>query len=375
MKKLSPYEILEVSRDSSDDDIKKAYRRMSLKYHPDKNKEDGAVKKFQEISEAYDILSNPEKKQLFNMGGYDALNQQSGGYQSEQMIKKAESITIERDITLKEIYEGKKLNLRYKKNCVCKICAGSGSSKSSEPNLCKTCKGNGQIVQVIQVAMFRQEQRMECRTCGGNGYAKIPQEDACGTCCGRRVVNEEVEDVIEIPAGIPTHQPIAIPDKGHEDRDSQNGDLIIKFNVKKQKHWSREDNNLIHTLHLSVIDILCKDNIVVEHISGKRLLLPLKKIKKGENKLLIRDFGFPDMRARGGCRNGMLVVQIQTIYPELNPGQLSGLQKLFTITSFDKSTTEAIPVEVLEKEESGRNTSGMPGNLPPGMSVQECPVQ
>lgn len=263
MENKDPYSILGVSRSAQEKEIKQAYKKLAVKFHPDKNKGDSsAEKKFKEISWAYDLLSDPKKRQAFDqygpegysqMGGASASTEGFGDYFDEifremfsgggssrqrQQVQRGADLEYSIEISLEEAILGKKVDLTIPRQVSCHSCQGSGAAAGSSPQTCGTCGGLGQVR--IQQGIFSIQQT--CPSCHGQG--KIIS-NPCRTCYGSGLVDEKSTVSVTIPAGIDTGNKMRVPGYGNSGpNQGPAGDLYIHIQVKDHKLFRREGDNL-----------------------------------------------------------------------------------------------------------------------------------
>jgi DnaJ-class molecular chaperone len=298
------YEILEIKRDASPSDIKKAYHKLALKWHPDKNKDPSAVEKFKLISEAYDTLSTPEKKSIYDQYGKEGLNKNHMEFDDRNMFNIFEQIfggqmfsglngfgngmfgpmfgnnqfsfqqvspdmnidTIEK-ITLKDVCNGKKITREIDRKTLCVSCDGTGS-KDKKNNVCETCHGNKMVRQEIRHANMIQISNTMCPTCRGSGSSIRNQ---CEKCKGNKYVMEKYELVYDIQKGLIETDKIVINGVGNEFINSSSvrsrGTVTVHIQLKQDKHFRRNlvingdvkmtPYDLLTTLQINIAESLC----------------------------------------------------------------------------------------------------------------------
>lgn len=374
MAKRDFYEILGVSKDASESEIKKAYRKAAMKYHPDKysNASDEEKKeaeaKFKEINEAYQVLSDSEKKAQYDRFGHAAFEQGgaggaggfggfSGGFGNFEDLgdifgsffggnsggfggfggggfggrgpEPGADLRYNLDITLEEAAKGVEKTIKYKRQGKCDACDGTGAEKGSKMKKCPKCDGTGTI-HVTQRTMFGNfETTQECDECHGKG--EIP-EKKCKKCHGTGVATETVERKIKIPAGVDDGQRLRISGLGDASLDGgPNGDLYIYITVKKHPFFERNGDDILCEIPITFATAALGGEIEIPTLSGKKNI----KIPAGtQNEKMFRLRGEGIQNARGGYKGDLLV----KIHIEV-PTNLNDDQKEL-LTKFDKSLKE-----------------------------------
>jgi molecular chaperone DnaJ len=273
------YQILGVSRDASQEEIKKAYRRLAHKYHPDKGA--GDEEKFKQINEAYQILSSPEKRRQYDVYGqaFKGAGARAGGFSWQDFSSawgagepfsftqdfsdifsdffegfgvrsarrhRGEDIVIDMELNLVEALRGKTFQKALKKQVLCEQCRGSGAEPGSQILTCKTCQGKGQIRQERRTILGSFHQIRLCPDCQGSG--EYP-EKLCKKCRGQGRHEEIVSETLEIPAGITSGQILRYSGKGHQgQRRAPAGDLLVNISVKRPRHLSPKARQLLDEL-------------------------------------------------------------------------------------------------------------------------------
>ena len=342
---LDYYEILQVGRDATGAEIKKAYRKLALKYHPDKNPGDKeAEEMFKKINEAYGVLSDEEKRSIYDRYGVEGLERQGAGFHAQNMddimdifnsmfggafggfgrsrqsssgLRYAMDLETELQLSFDEAVFGtqKQITIRYKSPC--EACKATGA-KDGAMQTCSTCGGQGQIVMRQGFMTFAQE----CPHCHGSG--RIVQEK-CPECRGRGYIEKEESLTVSVPAGIDTGNRLRIPGKGNEDRHGRRGDLYIFFTVEEDEHFVREGNNLYIEVPAFFTQCILGETISIPSLEGE-LELSLKPGTRDREQFLFRGKGVPDVH---GGRRGDLIAQIKMILPKkLNDEQRRLLEEL-----------------------------------------------
>ena len=306
MSKRDYYEVLGVDRSASDDELKKAYRKLAMKYHPDRNKGDAdAEKKFKEASEAYDVLRDPQKRQRYDQFGHSGMN--GGGFGGASDFGSADfedifsrfsdifgsdifggdpfggsrgqsrrrrgtgrpgsDMKLRVELTLEEIAEGTEKTLKVKKHVKCDSCNGTGAETEADFETCGTCNGVGEVRQVSRT-MFGQFVNVQpCPTCNGEG--KIIK-NRCSECGGEGRIKQDEKIKVNIPSGVANGNYITLRRQGNAGiRGGQPGDLIVLIEEKPHDNFEREGNDIFYDLSLSIPDAILGTEVQVPTLKGK----------------------------------------------------------------------------------------------------------
>jgi molecular chaperone DnaJ len=347
MQEVDYYEVLQVSRDSTGAEIKKAYRKLALKYHPDKNPGDKeAEEKFKLINEAYQVLSDEEKRAIYDRYGKAGLEGQgTGGFSQASMDdimdifnsmfgggfssgfggrtrrdpsqKYALDFEIELQLAFHEAVFGceKKLHVQYKRPCI--ACQGTGA-KEGKLHTCDYCGGQGQVVMRQGFMTFAQE----CPKCHGSGK-RIGE--ACPECHAKGFLVAEEDVTIKIPPGIDTGNRLRVAGHGNEAPNGTRGDLYVTFYVEEDEHFIRHGNDIYIEVPVFFTQAILGETITIPALQGE-LELKLHKGTKDKEQFIFEEEGIPDVHTG---RKGRLIAQVKLILPKkLNDEQKLLLQKL-----------------------------------------------
>jgi len=361
MSKRDYYEVLGVNKDASPDEIKKAYRKKAIQYHPDKNPGDKeSEEKFKEAAEAYEILSNPEKKQRYDQFGHAGLGGQGGfggartmddifsmfgdifgsggfggfgGFSSggrSQRVNHGSNLRVKVSLDLNEVAHGSEKKLKVKKYVTCQECHGSGARGSSGFKTCTTCRGTGQVTRISNTFLGQMQTTSACPTCGGEG--KIISEK-CNACYGEGIVLGEEIITAKIPAGVAEGMQLSLSGKGNAARRGGiPGDLLILISEEEHPELIRDENDLIYNLFLSFPDIALGITTEIPTIDGK-VKIKIEAGTQPEKVLRLRGKGLPDVNGYG---KGDLLVKIHAWVPQkLTPEERKILEKLQTSGNFE----------------------------------------
>ena len=349
MTEMDYYEVLEVSRDCTGAELKKAYRKLALKYHPDRNPDDKeAEEKFKLINEAYQVLSDEEKRAIYDRYGKEGLQGQGmgGGFGGANMDdimdifnsmfggmggfgggfgqtrrdpsqKYALDFEIELSLEFQEAVFGceKKIEIKYKTPC--STCGGTGA-KDGKLHTCDYCGGQGQVIMRQGPMQFAQT----CPKCHGEG--KIVSEK-CPDCQGNGYHIEKESVTIKIPAGIDSGNRLRVPGHGNEAKSGQRGDLYVTFYVEEDEHFVRNGNDVYIEVPVFFTQAILGESITIPSLDGE-LELNLKQGTKDKEQFVFEGEGIADVHSN---RKGRLIAQIRMILPKkINEEQKELLEKL-----------------------------------------------
>lgn len=332
MREKDYYAILGVSRNATQEEIKKAYRRLALKYHPDRNPGDReAEERFKEISEAYEVLSDPQKRAIYDSQGFSGLHRTGfRGFEDVEDIFSAFSdlfeeffgfgfkkkpgrrpragadLSYEISLTLEEVYRGKETEVTLELYQRCEECAGSGLAPGAGPRYCPVCKGRGYIVH--SEGFFKLS--TTCPHCHGMGtYVSDP----CPKCHGEGRIWGRKKLRVKIPPGVEEGSLIRIPGEGEAGLyGGPPGDLYLKVRIKPHEYFRREGKDLHLDLVVGVVDAILGAETEVTHLSGEKIKIKIPRGSQPGDRITIKGKGLPD--PRGGAP-GNLIVHLQVKLP------------------------------------------------------------
>lgn len=286
------YKILEVEENATEDEIKKSYRRLSKQFHPDLNPE--GAEKFKEIVEAYDTLSDSNKRQQYNNKKnnlyintplQDIFNQMFGGNTpnfTQQRTKQAPDKIIKLFVSPIESYLGSEKSINYTREFGCVTCNGSGGDQQ----ICSSCNGHGFHVKTFGTGFMTQQIRTSCPSCGGKGYTLVHK---CGSCQGQGTKSSVSEIRIKLPIGCDNGQYLRLGKLG-DYKNGDYGDLILQINIEPKDGFEKMDNDLIYTLFLNLEEIQ-KEKFIIPHPEGD-LSMEAPKIIDTSKPLRLRGKGY-----------------------------------------------------------------------------------
>ncbi len=359
MAKRDYYEILGVSRDASQDDIRKAYRKVAMQYHPDRNPNNPqAEEKFKEAAEAYEVLSDANKRSRYDRFGHQGMDENFGGGMNMEDIfsrfsdifggggggpfsdffgggrggermRRGSNLRVKLKLTLEEIANGVEKKIKVKRNVACEACNGSGA-KGGAVETCRNCNGTGQVKRVVNTMLGQMVSTSTCPKCDGDGKI-ITQR--CPKCDGEGLQNREEVISVKIPAGVSEGMQLSMSGKGNAARRGGiDGDLLIVIEEIEHPELKRENNNLHYDLYISFPDAVLGGSVEVPTINGK-VKIPIEAGTQSGKILRLRGKGLRDLNGYG---TGDQLVHINVWTPRnLNSDEKATLEKLRKSSNFN----------------------------------------
>ena len=376
MAKRDYYEVLGVDKKASEDEIKKAYRKIAIKYHPDRNpgnKE--AEEKFKEAAEAYDVLHDPQKRQQYDQfgfngpgaggfggfGGRASVNMDDifsmfgdtfgghgfnpfggggGGRQARPQKQRGSDLRLRVKLSLQEVESGVVKKFKVRKDVPCSHCNGSGAENGSTEETCPTCHGSGVITHTTQSIFGMMQTQGICPTCNGEGKVI---KNKCKHCGGTGIVKGEEVIEINIPAGVAEGMVVNVPGKGNAGpRNGINGDIQVFIEEEENETFVRDGNNLIYNLLLDFPTAALGGSIEIPTISGTKLKVKIENGTQPGKTLRLRGKGLPEVNGYG---KGDIIVNISVYVPkELSKEEKEALTKFKESDNFkgDAATKRSI---------------------------------
>ncbi len=347
MAKRDYYEVLGVSKNATEEEIKKAYRKIAIKYHPDRNPDNKeAEEKFKEAAEAYDVLHDPQKRQQYDQFGFDAPGGfggfSSGGFSMDDIFSQFGSIfgdffgggasgfggfggrtgraqhrgndlRLRVRLTLQEIATGVTKKFKVKKDTTCQHCHGSGAESGSGSETCPTCHGQGFVVKSVRSFLGVMQTQQECPTCHGEGSVI---KNKCHECGGTGVKKGEEVVEINIPAGVAEGMVVTAQGKGNAGQhNGRNGDILVYIEEEPNDTFVRDNQNLIYNLLLDFPTAALGGSIEIPTIDGSKVRIKIEPGTQPGKTLRLRGKGLPSVQGYGQGM-GDLIVQISVYVPK-----------------------------------------------------------
>lgn len=326
------YEVLGIGRDASHEDIKKAFRKLAFQYHPDRNHEANASEKFKEINEAYEILSDADKRSAydqyghaganspfgqgfdgFNMGGFGDIFEAFFGGSSgtrRQSPRRGGDLRYHISISFEEAALGCDKEIEIIRSEVCDVCQGTRAKPGTQPSRCPSCDGAGEVRRVERSLFGQFINTAVCSQCHGEG---VIVNDPCPECRGSGSVKKKRTISVKVPAGIGSDNVIRISGEGHSgQRGAGAGNLYVEVSVAKHPHFTREGDDVLYELEINVAEAALGTEVEVPTLHGPNKV----KIPAGSQTgrlFRIKDWGIPHLRSRG---NGDHLVILRVTTPE-----------------------------------------------------------
>ncbi len=347
MEKRDYYEVLEVAKNATPEEIKKAYRKKAIQYHPDKNPGDKeAEEKFKEAAEAYEVLSNPDKRARYDQFGHAGMGGASGfggagGFSMEDIfsrfgdvfegafgggfssffggggnrgggrrpVNRGTNLRVTVKLTLEEIANGTTKKIKVKKYVPCSACHGTGEKDGNSSSTCPTCNGRGVQTRVMHTMLGQMQTSTTCSTCGGSGKVI---KDKCISCYGEGIVSGEETIELKIPAGVYEGMQLSMDGKGNAARHGGvNGDLLIAIQEVEHPELKRDGIDLIYNLYIGIPDAILGCSAEIPTI-GSKVKIKVEPGTQSGKILRLKGKGLPDINGYG---HGDLLVRINVFIP------------------------------------------------------------
>ena len=381
MAKRDYYEVLGVDKNASEDEIKKAYRKLAIKYHPDKNPDDkDAEEKFKEAAEAYDVLHDPNKRKqydqfgfdgpagmggfggfgggasmdmddIFSMfgdifgghGGFSGFSGFGGGSRTRQHAQfRGSDLRLKVRLTLQEIATGITKKFKLKKDVTCTHCHGTGAESGSGTETCPTCHGQGIVTKTVRTMLGMMQTQSECPTCHGEGTVI---KNPCHACNGTGITKGEEVVEIKIPAGVAEGMVVNVPGKGNAGkRNGITGDIQVYIEEEPNDTFVRDGNDLIYNELLDFPTAALGGNLEIPLVDGGKVRMKVAPGTQPGTALRLRGKGLPSVQGYGSGV-GDLIVNLSVYVPKtLSSEEKASLEKLAESDNFkgDRTTKQTI---------------------------------
>jgi len=323
----SLYKVLGLESNASDSEIKKAYKKLAIKHHPDKGGDEAT---FKEITRAYEILSDENKRKLYDEGGEEAVESGGGGGDAHDIFsaffggggrrqrgpQKGEDLVHPIQVDLENLYNGKTVKLALTRDIICTACNGSGSKNPNANTTCQSCDGHGVKLVVRQIAPgMIQQMQARCPDCEGSGTS-IKPKDKCTECSGKKTTKEKKVLEVQIDKGMKHNQKITFAGEADQKPGMLPGDVVFVVQQKEHPKFIRKGDDLLMQQRIKLVEALCGCHFVVEHLDKRKLIVKTKEgelIRPGDVKT-IEDEGMP--MHKNPFVKGKLYVKFEIEFPE-----------------------------------------------------------
>ena len=365
MQKRDYYEVLGVSKSADAAEIKKAYRKLALQYHPDKNPGDKeAEERFKEAAEAYDVLSNDDKRRRYDQfghagtsgaygggggmsmedifthfgdifGGFGGFSGFGGGRRGAHHVNRGTNLRVKVKLNLKEVASGVEKRIKVKKQVACTHCNGTGAKDGSSYSTCSTCGGTGHVTRMQNTILGPMQSTSTCPTCQGEGKTISVK---CTYCGGEGVISSEEVITLNIPAGVSEGMQLSLSGKGNAARrGGMNGDLIVMIEEEEHPELIRDGNDILYNVFVGYPEVVLGETVEIPTVEGKVKV----KIEPGTQPgkiLRLRGKGLPDVNGYG---RGDLLARVNVWVPKnLSKEDKKLVEKMRDIEGFHPSISD-----------------------------------
>ncbi|KAI0075817.1 DnaJ-domain-containing protein [Panus rudis PR-1116 ss-1] len=397
VKETKYYDLLEVSPDASESELKKAYRKKALRLHPDKG---GDPELFKEVTHAYEVLSDPEKRSLYDargeaglsesggMGGMDPQDLFSqlfgggggffGGGGRSSAPRKTKDLVHRVHVTLEDLYKGKTSKLALTRNVICPKCNGKGG-KEGAVRECGSCQGRGIKITLRQMGPMIQQIQQPCDECSGTGEI-INHKDKCKHCNGKKVISEKKMLEVHIDKGMKGGQTINFRGESDQAPGVQPGDVVIVIEEKPHERFRRQDNDLFTEIEVDLLTALGGGQFAIKHLDDRALVvnIPPGEVLKHDDLKVIHGQGMPSQRHH---EYGDLFVRISVKFPDsIDPAVIPLLEQALPprkpIETFPKTVLlEEVEMDEVDARQRERAQGGEPMDEDEGEPRVQCANQ
>ena len=357
------YKILDINQNSDTDTIKQAYRKLALKWHPDRNPNDykEAEEKFKKISEAYDVLNDKQKRKNYDIGIIDNQNHFDFNDIPDlfnipdifQNYSKPKDMILDIYINMEDVYFGKNIEKHIEKKIICNECNGNGHKNKAVFDICKICNGNGEIIKLENILPGMMKQiKKKCMSCNGKGK-QIKNEFVCHKCKGEKCYYTKIKKQIIIEKGINENSQLIYENEGYLSLSNKTyGKLIINILLNPHEQFNRIGNHLIYENEIQLIDALCGYQFNITKINGEIINCCSEKILSPYNVQIIYNEGLPIYKQNN---YGHLIIKTKIIFPkEITDKRKEFLYKILATEkkNNEKSSSRNVPCHILNETQS-----------------------
>eukprot|EP01016_Furgasonia_blochmanni_P016152 TRINITY_DN1918_c0_g1_i5.p1 TRINITY_DN1918_c0_g1~~TRINITY_DN1918_c0_g1_i5.p1 ORF type:complete len:494 (-),score=187.62 TRINITY_DN1918_c0_g1_i5:221-1702(-) len=343
------YDLLGLGKEATPDEVKKAFRKKAVTMHPDKG---GDSEKFAELNEAYEILSNAEKREMYDKYGleaarsgsapgggfgdiFDLLGGRMGGGHGAKKAQKVKPTLRELSVKLEDVYKGRLINMPIERKRVCESCDGKGGANVKT---CGGCKGRGVVEKIIQFAPgMYQHSSQPCGECRGQGKT-IDEKDKCQACKGQKIVNNKKNLEVAVEQGVPDEHQYVFHGEGDELPGVMAGDIVVRIKIEKHAQFQRKGADLLHEKKISLLEALSGFNFELEHLDGRKVTistLPGEVISHEQTKT-VKNKGMPFYK--DAMSHGHLYIRFKVEFPKRGQLKAAQIEQLKTILPGPKTS-------------------------------------
>lgn len=362
------YDVLGLSQKATPEEIRRAFKKLALETHPDKG---GDSEKFKEVNAAYEILSKPEKREIYDKHGFEGLKNNgagAGGFgdifdiffngrgkgQARETPQLKPTVK-EVKITLEEAFHGKMFELDVERMVLCASCDGKGGL---DPKTCSPCKGRGVVVKMVQLGpgMYTQSQA-DCKDCKGTGKV-IEKKNICKECKGDKLIKKTEKIEVPIAVGVPDEDKIVIKGKGNEHFEYRTGDLVVIVKIKEHAQFRRVKNDLHIDMKISLLEALAGFKFNIQHLDGNKVSIETGKdeITSHKQTKMVQNLGMPHHRSP--MTHGELFVHFSVEFPtKVTQEQVEVLRKVLPgplLPKYDETPRKYILAKALESKSNDK---------------------
>jgi DnaJ-class molecular chaperone len=354
------YETLEIQKTATTEEISKSYKKLAKQYHPDKNQGDkSCAEKFRNIAEAYEILSDPKKKEIYDTHGYDAVMghnseqnmhmnmgmnpldlfaqvmQDFGGFGMQEKKEERENIIVELNVSLEDLYTGKTIFKEVERLSPCKKCNMLGTKDNNVHN-CTNCDGKGKILTKLGGQFVK---KRDCNECNGSG---IKEEYKCSKCKGKKICLEKHTINAMIPAGSHSDEPVIVCDEGHYYGKNQRTDVIFVIIEKEHDKFVRSPDkmDLYYDLEISFVESILGFTKIITHLDQNKFTIQINEPIRHNDKFVVKNYGM-------NKKKGNLIVNIVVEHPKLTVLTNENKQKIQTIYCGNQKPIKLNPINLV----------------------------